>query len=97
VDSRTCLDDVEKRKFLTLPGLELQSLSRPALSQSLYRLGYPGSFIISLCYQKELHLNVYNLITSICYVPTRKPLILRDKVETFLNESIVELENTKNK
>jgi hypothetical protein len=37
------LDDVEKRKFLTLPGLEPQTLGRPARSQSLYRLWYPGS------------------------------------------------------
>jgi hypothetical protein len=36
-------DDVERRKFLTLPGLELQPLDRPAHSQSLYRLRYPGS------------------------------------------------------
>jgi hypothetical protein len=28
VDSRASVDDVEKRKFLTLPGLELQPLSR---------------------------------------------------------------------
>jgi hypothetical protein len=35
------LEDV-KRKFLILPGLELQSLGRPARSQSLYRLRYPG-------------------------------------------------------
>jgi hypothetical protein len=35
------LHDVEKRKFLTLPGLELRPLSRPACSQSLYRLRYP--------------------------------------------------------
>jgi hypothetical protein len=35
--------DVEKRKFLTLPGLELQPLGRPARSQSLYRLSSPGS------------------------------------------------------
>jgi hypothetical protein len=40
---RTGLDDVEKRKFLTLPGLELRPLCRPACSQSLYRLRYPGS------------------------------------------------------
>jgi hypothetical protein len=39
---RTGLDDVEKRKFLTLPGLELRSLGLPARSQSLYRLRYPG-------------------------------------------------------
>jgi hypothetical protein len=40
---RTALNDVEKRNFLTLPGLELRSLYHPARSQSLYRLSYPGS------------------------------------------------------
>jgi hypothetical protein len=43
VDPRAGLDDVEERKFLTLPGLELLPLGRPARSQSLYRLRYPGS------------------------------------------------------
>jgi hypothetical protein len=43
VDPRAGLDDVEKRTFLTLPGLELLPLGRPARSQSLYRLNYPGS------------------------------------------------------
>jgi hypothetical protein len=43
MDPRAGLDDMEKRKFLTLPGLELRLLSRPARSQSLYRLSYPGS------------------------------------------------------
>jgi hypothetical protein len=38
VDPRAGLDDIEKRKFLTLPGLKLRSLCRPARSQSLYRL-----------------------------------------------------------
>jgi hypothetical protein len=38
------LDDMEKRKFLTLPGLELRPLSRPARGQSLYRLSYRGSY-----------------------------------------------------
>jgi hypothetical protein len=37
------LDDVEKRKFLILLGLELQPLRHPALSQSLYQLRYPVS------------------------------------------------------
>jgi hypothetical protein len=32
MDPRAGLDDVEKRKFLTLPGLELRHLSRPARS-----------------------------------------------------------------
>jgi hypothetical protein len=37
------MDDMEKWKFLTPPGLELRPLGRPASSQSLYRLCYPGS------------------------------------------------------
>jgi hypothetical protein len=32
VDPRAGLDNVEKRKFLTLPGLELRPLRRPAHS-----------------------------------------------------------------
>jgi hypothetical protein len=40
---RASLDDMEKGKFLTLPGLELRPLGCPAHSQSLYRLHYPGS------------------------------------------------------
>jgi hypothetical protein len=40
---RTGLDDTKKRKFLSLPGLELRPLRRAARSQSLYRLSYPGS------------------------------------------------------
>jgi hypothetical protein len=32
VDPRADLDDVEKRKFLTLPGFELRSLGLPARS-----------------------------------------------------------------
>jgi hypothetical protein len=43
VDPRASLDDMEKWKFLPLPGLEPRPLSRPARSQSLYRLRYPGS------------------------------------------------------
>jgi hypothetical protein len=35
------LDYVEKRKLLTLPGLELRPLGRPARRQSLYRLHVP--------------------------------------------------------
>jgi hypothetical protein len=44
VDHRVDLDDVEKRKFLTLLGLELRHLDHPARSQSLYRVRYPGYF-----------------------------------------------------
>jgi hypothetical protein len=34
--------DVDKRKFLTLPELELRPLGRSVRRQSLYRLHYPG-------------------------------------------------------
>jgi hypothetical protein len=42
VDPRTTLGDVEKRRFLTFPRLVLRPLGRPARSQSLHRLRYPG-------------------------------------------------------
>jgi hypothetical protein len=42
VGPRTVLD-MQKRKFVPLPGLKLRPLGRPARSQSLYRLRYPGS------------------------------------------------------
>jgi hypothetical protein len=44
VGPRAGLDGMEKRKFLTQSGLELRPLGRPARSQSLYRLRYPGSY-----------------------------------------------------
>jgi hypothetical protein len=40
MDPRAGLDELEKREFLTLPGLELRPFGRPARSQSLYRLHY---------------------------------------------------------
>jgi hypothetical protein len=41
------LNDVEKKKLSTLPGIELQTLCRPARSQSLHRLLYSGSRLIN--------------------------------------------------
>jgi hypothetical protein len=35
IDPKTDLDDVERRKILTLAGLELRPLGRPARIQSL--------------------------------------------------------------
>jgi hypothetical protein len=43
VGDRTGLDDMEKRKFMSLSGLELRRLGRRARSQLLYRQRYPGS------------------------------------------------------
>jgi hypothetical protein len=37
VGPRTGLDEMERRKFFTLPGLELRPLGPPARSQSLYQ------------------------------------------------------------
>jgi hypothetical protein len=53
VGPRACLEDVEKRKFLILPGLEFRPLSRPARSPSLYRLRYVG-VLISLWLSKGI-------------------------------------------
>jgi hypothetical protein len=50
VDPRAGLD-MAKWKFLTLPGIEPRPLSRPARSQSLYRLRYPGSMCSLNIYQ----------------------------------------------
>jgi hypothetical protein len=58
VGPRACLDrldGVEKRKFLSLPGLDLRPLGcRPARSQSLYRLSYPGSYNSTVHYYSVL-------------------------------------------
>jgi hypothetical protein len=50
VDPRASLDDSEKRKFLTVPGLELRRLDRPARSQSLCLV--PIGLLLNSC--KEL-------------------------------------------
>jgi hypothetical protein len=42
VGPTACLDDVQKRTFLNILGLELRPLGL-VRSQSLYRLRYPGS------------------------------------------------------
>jgi hypothetical protein len=62
VDPRAGLDDVEKIKFLTLPGLELRPLDRPARSQSLYRLRYPGSLENMKCSQTQRCVSVNKLV-----------------------------------
>jgi hypothetical protein len=43
VGPRTSLDDVDRRKIIPLPVLELRPLGYPARSQSLYLLLYPAS------------------------------------------------------
>jgi hypothetical protein len=54
VDPKTGLDDMEKWKFLTLPGLKLQPLGPPVGNQPLYRLRYHGSCAVSeLIYDRQ--------------------------------------------
>jgi hypothetical protein len=63
VEPRTGLNDMEKRKFLTLPGLEFRPLGRPANSQSLYRLRYPGSLPLKAT-NKIIYRNVFKFWTD---------------------------------
>jgi hypothetical protein len=65
VSPRACLDDVEKRKFLTLQGLELQTFGRPGRSQSLYRLCYPGPHVSSV--------SVYTVYCILCSYRSLNP------------------------
>jgi hypothetical protein len=64
------VDDVEKRKFLILPGLELRPLGRPARSQSLYRLRYSGFLAHDVwsykMFLKEKHCDISQLLLSPC-------------------------------
>jgi hypothetical protein len=59
VDPRAGLDNVEKRKFLRLPGLELRPLSCPARSQSLYRLRYRGCCHCCVKFAKFFLLSIF--------------------------------------
>jgi hypothetical protein len=55
------LDDLEKRKYLTLSRLELRLLGRPARSQSLYRLRHPGSHVPEDSILKE-YCQIFNIL-----------------------------------
>jgi hypothetical protein len=68
---RAGLDDLQERKFLILQGLELRPLGRPARSQSLYRLRYPGSSVkpdivlkISATYRDAHHTDRHTDVAS---------------------------------
>jgi hypothetical protein len=78
VGPRTCLDVVERRKILSLPELEIRTLSSPAGMQLLYRLHYPGthnydifkinadSTINSKIKQKLKSSSLYSGLISVC-------------------------------
>jgi hypothetical protein len=54
VGPRICLEGVECRNILPLSGLELRTFSRPAGSQSLYRLQYPVNENLKMKETKQL-------------------------------------------
>jgi hypothetical protein len=56
VDLKAGLDDLEKRKFLTLPGLELRPLDRPARSD--YAIPAPHIYWVELIIQCEESANI---------------------------------------
>jgi hypothetical protein len=56
MDRSLGLDDMEKWKFLTLPGLELQPFDSPARSRSLYRLRYNISVNWYVHFKTELEM-----------------------------------------
>jgi hypothetical protein len=66
VDPRAGLNEVEKRKFLTPPGLKLRPLGRPAHSQLLYRPPIKVLKItVSMCDCRTIHL------ISLCFCKRR--------------------------
>jgi hypothetical protein len=68
---------VEKRKFLTLPGLNLRPLCHPAHSQLLHQLSYPGS----KSYYKTLIRPVltYALETKVLSTSDEKALVIFER------------------
>jgi hypothetical protein len=70
VGPRVDLDGVEKRKFLTLLGLELRTLCLQARSQSLYRLHYPGS-------SSYIKLNVLSFLRPSCWFVLNKTYLTK--------------------
>jgi hypothetical protein len=71
VGPRAGLDDVEKRKFLTLPGLELRPLGRPPLC----RIRYPGSMGTS--YKTSLMNSSSGLWNDVSIRPTGRKFLTR--------------------
>jgi hypothetical protein len=70
------LDDAEKRKLLTLSGLELRPLGHPSRIQSLYLLCYPDSHLRHLNIDEsiiilELNVTGCEVVASILLIRAR--------------------------
>jgi hypothetical protein len=77
MDPRAGLDDVEKGKFLTLPGLEHRPFGRPARSQSLYRL----CWVIEGKFYSKTELNIIRKMLEISCLISRICEILRNNLK----------------
>jgi hypothetical protein len=84
VGPRTGLDDVERRKFLTLPGLELRPLGRPARSQSLYRLSRGLHTIRPILVSFLLHQHNDNSTSSWLYCPIWILYLFQDSLSSVI-------------
>jgi hypothetical protein len=86
VDPRAGLDDVERRKILTLPGLELRPLGRPTRSQSLYQLRYHG-----FSSTDPLYRNIFPIlnIKNVHFFCIRSSLFYRNQCRTGPQFSLV--------
>jgi hypothetical protein len=71
VGPRTGLDDMKKRKLLTLPGLELRPLRRSAHSQSLYRLRYFLKTYLGLGFRQHVEESILFLTSLLVYLLSR--------------------------
>jgi hypothetical protein len=69
VGRRTGLEAMERRKILRLLGIELRSLGRPARSQSLYQLSYPGP--------RSSYRNHNNNLRGLMYLDTFRDFFIR--------------------
>jgi hypothetical protein len=71
---RAGLDDMKKRKFWALTGLEFQTLCRPARRQSLFRLCYRGSKHATAGYCFERLFDIHS-VSGIGSVPFFRRLV----------------------
>jgi hypothetical protein len=99
VGPRAGLDDVEKRKLLTPLGLELLLLSRPARSQLLYQLRYPGSSESSIPTKNQkqktetIYVKFFRNVTR--YASNRE--ILNTRIRNYLDSIFSLIDRIKNK
>jgi hypothetical protein len=75
VGPRAGLDDIENWKFFSPPELELGPLGRPACSQSLYRLRYPGYYNSEVRLGKETKIQPSSQLRYVC-LSIRPPVIV---------------------